>query len=211
MNYSTFLLMIQINHISNKYSLVDKFKLAFRLLMTKLIWRRARIIRDGFIIRGKKMVDLGTGLTTGYNCRIEAFLSGDDDKKKIVFGDRVQINDYVHISAIQSVRIGDDVLMASHVYISDNSHGSYKGDNNDTSPEIPPTKRPYMVAPVRIGNRVWIGEGVIVMPGVNIGDGAVIGAHSIVNKDIPSNCIAVGSPAKIIKQWNKETQRWEKI
>lgn len=200
-----------INSISNRYSLFNKVRLAFRLLMTKLIWRRARIIRKGITLRGKKMVDLGTGLTTGYNCRIEAFLSGDDSKKKIVFGDRVQINDYVHISAIQSVRIGDDVLMASHVYISDNSHGSYKGDNNDTSPEIPPTKRPYLVSPVNIGNRVWIGEGVIVMPGVNIGDGAVIGAHSIVNNDIPSNCIAVGSPAKIIKQWNKETQRWEKI
>lgn len=202
--------MIQINHISNKYSLWDKYRLAFRLLITKWIWCKARMIRNGFILRGKRMVDLGTSLTTGCNCRIEAFLSGDDYKKKIVFGDRVQINDYVHISAIQSVKIGDDVLMASHVYISDNSHGSYKGDENDTSPDIIPTKRPYYVAPVAIGNRVWIGEGVIVMPGVTIGDGAIIGAHSVVNKDIPANCIAVGSPARIIKRWNNEIKKWEK-
>lgn len=203
--------MIQINHISNKYSLGDKFRLAFRLLITKRIWRKARIIRNGFILRGKRMVDLGTLLTTGCNCRIEAFLSGDDYKKKIVLGDRVQLNDYVHISAIQSVKIGNDVLMASHVYISDNSHGSYKGDDYDTSPDIIPTKRPYYVAPVAIGDRVWIGEGVIVMPGVNIGDGAIIGAHSVVNKNIPDNCIAIGSPAKVIKQWNNNTGRWEKV
>ena len=101
--------------------------------------------------------------------------------------------------------------MASHVYISDNSHGSYSGDENDTDPTIPPIKRSYYVAPVKIGNRVWLGEGVIVMPGVTIGDGAIIGAHSVVNKSIPSNCIAVGAPAKIVKQWNNTTNRWEKI
>lgn len=200
-----------IDSISNKYTIGDKVRLAFRLLVSKWIWRKARIIRKGVTIRGKRMVDLGTSLTTGYNCRIEAFLSGVDDRKKIVFGDRVQINDYVHISAIESVKIGNDVLMASHVYISDNSHGSYKGDENDTSPDIIPTKRPYFVASVTIGDRVWIGEGVIVMPGVTIGDGAIIGAHSIVNKNIPANCIAVGSPAKVIKRWNNETKRWEKV
>lgn len=200
-----------IDSISNKYTFADKLKLAFRLLVTKLVWRKARIIRKGIILRGKSLVDFGFSLTTGYNCRIEAFLSMYDSEKKIVFGNNVQINDYVHISDIQSVRIGDDVLIASHVYISDNSHGSYKGDENDISPDIIPIKRPYYVAPVVIGNRVWIGEGVIIMPGVTIGDGAIIGAHSIVSKNIPNNCIAVGSPAKVIKQWNYETRRWEKI
>ena len=49
------------------------------------------------------------------------------------------------------------------------------------------------------------------MPGVTIGDGCVIGAHSIVNKDIPSATIAVGSPARVIKQFNYKTERWEKV
>lgn len=57
---------------------------------------------------------------------------------------------------------------------------------------------------------MWIGEGVIIMPGVTIGDGSIIGAHSIVNKDVPENTIAAGSPAKIIKHWNDITQKWEK-
>lgn len=156
------------------------------------------------------MVDLGTHLTTGKNCRIEAFLTGDDNRKKIKFGDRVQINDNVHISSLYSVEIGNDVLVASNVYISDNSHGSYKGSENDISPDIVPIKRPYYVAPVKIGDRVWLGEGVIILPGVTIGDGAVIGAHAIVSSDIPQNSIAVGSPAKVIRYWDSSNKKWVK-
>lgn len=66
-------------------------------------------------------------------------------------------------------------------------------------------------APVKIGKNCWLGEGVIVMPGVTIGDGCVIGAHSVVNKDIPPASIAVGCPACVIKQFNYKTDRWEKV
>lgn len=157
------------------------------------------------------MVSLGKQLSTGIGVRIEAFIGDNNKQHKLFFGDRIQINDYVHISAVYKVSIGDDVLIASHVYISDNSHGCYKGNEEDTSPYEIPTKRPYYVAPVTIGNRVWLGEGVIVMPGVTIGEGAIIGAHSIVNKNIPSNSIAVGSPAKVIKKWDPVLTRWIKV
>ena len=75
---------------------------------------------------------------------------------------------------------------------------------------IPPIKRFYSTAAVYIGDNVWIGEGVFVAPGVTIGKGCVIGAHSFVNKNIPDYCIAAGSPARIIKRYNFNTQRWEK-
>ena len=54
--------------------------------------------------------------------------------------------------------------------------------------------------PIKVGNNVWIGGNVVVLPGVTIGDNVVIGAGSIVNKDIPSNSIAVGNPCKVIKK-----------
>ena len=54
--------------------------------------------------------------------------------------------------------------------------------------------------PIKVGNNVWIGGNVCVMPGVTIGDNVVIGAGSVVNKDIPSNCVAVGNPCKVIKE-----------
>lgn len=101
--------------------------------------------------------------------------------------------------------------MASHIFISDNSHGSYAGDEQDSSPNIPPTERHYSTAPVTIGDNCWIGEGSIIMPGVTIGEGCVIGAHSVVNKDIPPYTIAVGSPAHVVKKWNPEKKRWIKI
>lgn len=76
---------------------------------------------------------------------------------------------------------------------------------------IPPKEREYRSSPVKIGKNVWLGEGVIVMPGVEIGDGCVIGAHSIVNKSIPANCIAVGAPAKVVKVYSFEEKCWKRI
>lgn len=199
------------NSIKNEYSILDKIQLAWWLFRTKLITTKARIIRFPFVVRGGRYIDYGQRLTTGVGCRIEAFRMNDSKHKRIIFGNDVQINDYVHISAIEKVDIGNNVLMASHVYISDNSHGYYDGSHCDSSPVTPPKDRAYKVAPVKIGDNVWLGEGVIVMPGVEIGSGCVIGAHSIVNKSIPANCIAVGSPAKVIKKYSHETHKWEKV
>lgn len=83
----------------------------------------ARLIRRPFVVRGDDYIDFSQRLTTGAGCRLEAFAVNDVRHKRIVFGNNVQINDYVYISAIEKVEIGDNVLMASHVYISDNSHG----------------------------------------------------------------------------------------
>jgi len=150
-------------------------------------------------------MDLGVNLTTGVGCRLEAF--SDGRTKRIVFGSNVQINDYVHISAMEQVRIGNNVLMASHIYISDNSHGFYKGEEQ-SSPEEPPILRSYHVAPVEIGDNVWIGEGVVIMPGVTIGRGCIIGANSTVTKSIPPYCIAVGQPARVIKEYDFSINKW---
>ena len=199
--------------IQNHYSIADKIRLAIWLVRTKILCRQARLIRFPFDIRGRRFIDLGKNLTTGKGCRIEAFKTDSEMKvsKKIIFGQNVQINDYVHISSVCRIVIGDNVLIAGHVYMSDNSHGSYKGDDNDTNPDVPPIKRPYYASPVEIGNNVWIGEGVIIMPGVKIGNGAIIGAHSVVNKDVPDNCIAVGTPASQIKRFNHSIGKWETV
>lgn len=108
-------------------------------------------------------------------------------------------------------RIGDNCLLASHIYISDNSHGVYSGSENDSCPDSPPVKREYITSPVVIGKNCWIGESVLILPGVHIGDGCIIGAHSIVKNDIPAACIAVGIPARIVKKYNFTLKKWEKI
>mgnify|MGYP001778212484 CR=1 FL=1 len=191
--------------IKNVYSLGGYFKLMLCLLYTKIFVHKARIVRLPIDIRGKSHMDLGVNLTTGVGCRLEAF--SDGRTKRIVFGSNVQINDYVHISAMEQVRIGNNVLMASHIYISDNSHGFYKGEEQ-SSPEEPPILRSYHVAPVEIGDNVWIGEGVVIMPGVTIGRGCIIGANSTVTKSIPPYCIAVGQPARVIKEYDFSINKW---
>lgn len=194
--------------IKNSYSVFQKIELALCLLHTKLICSKARLIRKPFDLRGRKFIDLGRSLTTGRGCRFEAF--SPNRNITLRFGENVQVNDYVHICAMESVEIGSNVLMAGHIYISDNSHGSYKGDENDSSPDIPPIKRKYITAPVKIGDNVWLGEHVVILPGVQIGEGSLIGANSVVKENIPPYSIAVGSPARIVKQFNHQTQTWEK-
>lgn len=195
--------------IKNRYTFCQKVKLAFWLLRTKLICKKARLIRFPIDLRNRKFIDLGEGLTTGVGCRLEAY--SFNNKPTLHFGKNVQINDYVHICAMSNVAIGDNVLMAGRIYISDNSHGSYKGDHNDSNPQIAPTQRDYPTAEVIVEENVWIGAGVVVLPGVKIGKGSIIGANSVVSKSIEPYTIAVGQPAKVIKQYNLETKQWLKI
>lgn len=196
--------------LKNKYSLSEKIQLAFWLMRTKLIDKRARIFRFPMVIRGRQYIDFGEKLTTGVGCRFDCFPSKDSGKVKLIFGKNIQINDYVHIVAMDKIVIGDNVLMASHIFISDNSHGSYKCNFEDSDPRIPPTEREYVTAPIKIGNNVWLGEGVCIMPGVTIGEGCVIGAHSVVSKSIPDYSIAVGAPARVVKKYDFNTNHWEK-
>jgi lipopolysaccharide O-acetyltransferase len=193
-----------------RYTLLGFIKLFIAFLNTKCFYRNSRLIRLPFDIRNKSNIDLGIGLTTGVGCRIEAF---PEMNETIVlkFGNNVQINDYVHITSMKNVKIGNNVLMASHIYISDCSHGSYRGDENDSNPNMYPTDRPLFARPVLIEDNVWLGEFVTVLPGVTIGKGTIVGANSVVTKNLPENVIAIGIPARPIKKFNFKTSLWEKI
>lgn len=192
-----------------RYGFVGFAKLVLSYIHTKLFYRKSRLIRLPFDVRNKSNIDFGDQLTTGIGCRIETF----PVSKKIVlkFGKNVQLNDYVHITAMNNVTIGDNVLMASKIFISDCTHGSYSGDSNDSNPDSIPIDRPLSSKPIIIEDNVWLGEFVSVLPGVTIGKGTIVGANSVVSKDLPKYVIAVGSPAKPIKKFNFSTQRWEKI
>lgn len=184
--------------------------LIYYKLKTKMFFSKARLIRFPIKIRGKKFIDFGTNLTTGFGCRIEAFPLNRQTTTCLSFGDNVQINDYVHIGAVGSIHIGNNVLIASKVYISDHNHGSYDSVRSD-SPDIIPVERLIVSKPVIIEDNVWIGESVCILPGVNIGRGAIIGAASVVTKNVPAFTIVVGAPAKVVKIYNFDTQFWEPV
>ena len=157
-------------------------------------------------MRGVQGIEFGEGFTSGVGLRIDAFGS---EAKQVSFGKNIQVGDYVHIGAVLKVEIGDNVLMASKVYISNHDHGTYGGDGFPISlPTQPQSEKLLLASPVRIGNNVWLGENVCVLKGVEIGDNSIIGACSVVNKDIPPNSIAVGVPAKVIKRFSFDTNVW---
>jgi lipopolysaccharide O-acetyltransferase len=197
-----------------KESLVSRLKalgvlgvgrLALDIVFTKLCLPQATVLRRPFYVRNVGTVKIGKGFTTGPGLILDVLSAN----AKLTIGTNVKVNHRLHLGVLESVEIGDDVLMASNIFISDHSHGTYRGAGQ-CSPETPPNHRPLVTAPVKIGDRAWLGENVCVLPGVTIGAGAIIGAGSVVTTHIPENAIAAGSPARVIKLWDAESQTWKK-
>ncbi|WP_188507602.1 acyltransferase [Parapedobacter pyrenivorans] len=105
---------------------------------------------------------------------------------------------------IGPIFIGDDVMLAQNVVLSGLNHG-YENT------ELPPSKQDVSLGLIRIEDRVWIGANSVVTAGVTIGKHAVIGAGSIVTRDIPAFSVAVGNPARVIKAFNSELGKWERV
>lgn len=134
------------------------------------------LIRASFGAAGK-----GICLSPGFRC---------DNGKNIFVGDDFLANYNVAILDILPVHIGSHVMIGPNSLISTVNH-----------PLSPKLRRMHLgiAKPVSIGNDVWIGGNVTILPGVRIGDNVVIGAGAVVNHDIPSDSLAVGVPAKVIK------------
>lgn len=116
----------------------------------------------------------------------------------IKIGNGCNIGEYNYISSINSVFIGNGVLTGRYVMITDNTHGRVVLEESS----IPPIQRHLQSkGEVMIGNNVWLGDKVIVLPGVKIGDNVIVAANAAVTKDVPSNCLVAGVPAKIIKKF----------
>lgn len=121
----------------------------------------------------------------------------------LVIEDGCTIGHFNHIYATHSVILHKNVLTADKVYISDNLHGYEDID-------IPVHQQPIVQnGEVEIGEGSWLGENVCVL-GAKIGKHCVIGANSVVTKDLPDYCVAVGSPAKVIKRYDFNTNSWKK-
>lgn len=111
-----------------------------------------------------------------------------DFGKNIILGKRIFINAGCKFQDQGGVTIGDDSLIGHNVVIATLNH------------DLDPARRADMhPAPVVIGRNVWIGSNVTVLPGVTIGENAVVAAASVVTKDVPANTIVVGSPARVVR------------
>lgn len=139
------------------------------------------------------------------NSRIWCYEQKGLAKPQIRIGKHCYLGYHLSILAGADVTIDDWVLMASDILITTESHGM------DPESEIAYMDQPLTVAPVHIKSGCWIGEKVVIMPGVTIGQKCIVGAGSIVTKDIPDYSIAVGNPARVIKQYDFETHQWVRV
>lgn len=184
-----------------------------RLLAMKLNGVKKLDIDPSCTILGLNHISIGPSFRAGIHLRLEAIsrYGAQTFSPRIVIKENVEVNDFVHIGATTYVEIGSNVLIASKVYISDHNHGAYSGQEQ-SDPETPPSKRPIDSGrSVIIGDNVWIGEFVSVLPGVTIGRGSIIAANSVVTRDIPPHCIAVGAPALVVKRYDPASKRWEAV
>jgi len=164
------------------------------------MFRNGGIIMPHIKVIGGKYITIGDKTYFGK----ESILSARDRYGEQVFnpsitiGNRCGFGEYTQITAINKIVLGNGVLLGNFVIITDNAHGG--GVNFVKQLLLPPIERPlYSKGPVIIADNVWIGDKSTILSGVTIGKGAIVGANSVVTKDVPARAIVAGSPAKIIK------------
>jgi acetyltransferase-like isoleucine patch superfamily enzyme len=146
---------------------------------------------------------IGNNVTIKYKTWLAARPQTGEPIAILLIKDSCRIGNFNHIYCTKSITLEENVSTADKVYISDNSH-SYEDI------KVPIWKQPIkQIDTVVIGEGSWLGENVCVI-GAKIGKHSVIGANSVVTKDIPDYSVAVGSPAYIIKRYNPVSKSWEK-
>ena len=183
------------------------FKKIFMFIYHPLIFFRFTVKNNLFVgkranIKNLEKLKVGNNISIGYDIRINFF--GNDDTKLII-GDNVYICHRVSFIVGDTIMVGKNTVVASDVCFVSENH------RINLSESIPYQKQELIIEPIKVGENCWIGEKVIILPGVEIGDNVVIGAGSVVTKSIPDNSIAVGNPARIIKTYDFNTKEWKLV
>lgn len=186
-------------------------KAAFRLyriagrLASAIFWRLMGVSmgRQSFIgisatILRPYNISVDSHTTIGNNC----ILGSISPNGRIRIGSNCILSPGAQIYAKLQVVIEDDVMVSGYAFVADSTHGYTAGDT-------PYSKQGWTdPLPITIKKGAWIGQNSIIMPGCNIGESAIVGANSVVTRQVPANCIVAGSPAKIIKRFCLDTRQW---
>ena len=193
-----------INKVKNKLS--EKYRY--------LLWKNRLGGHKGFFHMGRnldiinpQMIRLGHEVRIGNGTYLGPIIHYADVfyKPTIEIGDNTIIGKNSSIAAINGVIIGNNVLFAGGVHITDHSHG-YSDIQNPITHQALISK-----GPVIIEDDCWLGFSCEILSGVHIGKHSIVAARAVVTKDVPSFTIVAGNPAKVIKKYNKESKIWEKI
>lgn len=135
----------------------------------------------------------------GEDCYIEPPLRANWGGHHVHFGKRVYANFNLTLVDDTHIYVGDYTMIGPNVTIATAGH--------PILPELRVKNYQYNI-PVHIGKNCWLGAGVVVLPGVTIGDNTVIGAGSVVTKDIPANVVAVGNPCRVLREINARDKEY---
>jgi acetyltransferase-like isoleucine patch superfamily enzyme len=179
-------------------NLTEYFITGWRSRNFKHFGNNSKLGRNIHIV-GKKYIEIGDNVYIGKDTGLTAFcLDNSLKNSRIIVGNGCVFGYSNHITAINGIIFGENLRTGKNVLFSDNSHGN---PQNKDLLKLHPDKRPlYSKGKIIIGNNVWIGENACILANVKIGDGAIIGANSVVTHDIPPHSLAVGVPAKTINK-----------
>src|SRR5579875_234478 len=145
----------------------------------------------------ERWIHIGSGTIIGPRVSLTAGMAPGQEMVSdpvVRIGDRTVIGRGSHIVGHFSIDIGDDIQTGPYVYITDQNHVY-------SDPDVPIGRQWPVESPVSIGSGSWLGTGVVVLPGSRIGRNVVVGAGSVVNGELPDRCVAVGSPARVVKRY----------
>lgn len=164
-------------------------------------------VGKGCKLSGTDHISVGEDCFFGEGTELTALYTHFEQQlnSRLSIGNHVRCVGGCRITCAGNIVLEDDVLLGPDVFITDHNHGM--------NPEIAGgySRQPLIVKDVHIGEGVWLGQRVCVMPGVTIGAHSIVGANSVVTHDVPPYSIAVGAPARVIKQWDHTTQEWKKV
>lgn len=191
--------------------IVSKLSRKFSSVIFKLFYARrfahfgkGSTIQSPLHIYGEQRITIGDNVLVQYKSWLAATDQTGENDSRLAIGDGCVIGHFNELYATKSIVLEKNVLTADRVYISDNLH-SYE------NPDMPVIAQPIkQISPVRIGEGSWIGIGAVVL-GANIGMHCVIGANSVVTRDIPDYCVAAGAPARVIKRYDPEKKQWVSV
>jgi acetyltransferase-like isoleucine patch superfamily enzyme len=149
-------------------------------------------------------IHLGAGVVINEHSWISVVEAVPGHSPKLTIGDRTLIDRLLHVACVGEIEIGEDVLIAERVLIGDTYHDYTDPDAHIRHQAVPPRK-------VTIERAAHVGMAAIVMPGVTIGEFALVGAGAVVTRDVPARAVVVGNPARVVRWFDAEREQWVSV
>lgn len=196
--------------IWEKYNLL---RYAWELFLTQTVYRLAfgsvgsgTVVQSPIMLNNTQFVHLGKNVIVRPGARFDLITNrfGVEFHPKVSIGDNSSFEQNFHLACAHEIVIEDKVAITENVGIFDIWHPYY-----DIA--CPIVDQPLRTAPVYIKTGSLIGMGTVIMPGVTIGRHCIVGANSVVTQDLPDFSVAVGAPARVIRYYSQELQKWVEV